>query len=869
MEILTDASGVKIVGQRLTGIVYKCVETTQGIALSDIFMPFMSTSEVSGLSDAQKSALLQLDTDGIHAIGVAQHMEISYVMLVWNAGYLFRKHAKLPAHSLFTIPLSNSQQYDQIIPQVADLKLPLDLEKFDESTLDHLSFAFLHSQALDLSMDAAKALAERNPVSDKAWLRLGDASFQLSQFKLAMLAYSRILAIGTTNTKLTKYITQRILLCATKTEWGTSFTEKEINQIPPSLSRDLLTSWGRNVCDIFSQSVDIVPVPIYRECRLLSLLDITSPLELPLGFRWLAPFNVAISSSPTCEAQIDALVSLGIRQIVSFSEVKSVWTKAKGIKVTVIPVGSLHLPTLQLIDNTFEILSGTINRPCLVHCSDGATITGVIAACYLAAYRLDAPTSENTLPLMQGEEAVSLLNSFCPGSVTTEEQRTLIAKWISLAWKRQSILKPQIEEPLPCGLEIIGEVPRDADLLVCVGLQGSGKSWFARALRARNATGWKRVSQDETGSRSVCETDIGRDPLGKRVILDRCNPTSKDRIYWRHLAGWAQRPILVWFDYPKDLCESRAQRRLDHPTLIPGPRVSTAISSMSSQLGRPPSDPSSEGFMGIAIIRSFTACNELVSLLSPSINLYKFPRTPHLINLGAATEDDLHQTNLTDSSNPSIIESGSCVVITEKIDGANLAFSLGADGRILVQNRAHWVNSKTHVQFKHLDLWVDEHREGIYSVLALDETFPQRYVLFGEWMVCVHSIHYSRLPDRFLAFDLYDRTTGIFASRDVLEDKLHGTGIELVPVIEKRVAIDGQTPSVSMPNHEELTSMVQQPSRFYDGRVEGVYVKVERAERVIGRGKVVRGDFIAGNEHWTKGILTFNGIVKDAEENIP
>ncbi|KAG8834658.1 hypothetical protein FRC18_001702 [Serendipita sp. 400] len=388
MEILIDASGVKIVGQRLTGIVYKCVETTQGIALSDIFMPFMSTSEVSGLSDAQKSALLQLDTDGIHAIGVAQHMEISYVMLVWNAGYLFRKHAKLPAHSLFTIPLSNLQQYDQIIPQVADLKLPLDLEKFDESTLDHLSFAFLHSQALDLSMDAAKALAERNPVSDKAWLRLGDASFQLSQF------------------------------------------------------------------------------------------------------------------------------------------------------------------------------------------NDGATITGVIAACYLAAYRLDAPTSEDTLPLMQGEEAVSLLNSFRPGSVTTEEQRTLIAKWISLAWKRQSILKPQIEEPLPCGLEITGEVPRDADLLVCVGLQG----------RLRKIL--------------VCEG----------ITSTECN--------------WVEE---VWFDYPKDLCESRAQRRLDHPTLIPGPRVSTAISSMSSQLGRPPSDPSSEGFMGIAIIRSFTACNELVSLLSPPINLYKFP----------------------------------------------------------------------------------------------------------------------------------------------------------------------------------------------------------------------------------------------------
>ncbi|KAG8834761.1 hypothetical protein FRC17_007267 [Serendipita sp. 399] len=862
MPISIDANGVNIVGQRLTRIIHEYANSVPGLLLTEVSMPFMSTAEVSQLSEAQRSALSQLDTEGIRAIGVARHIDILYIIVIWNAGYLFRKQVKLPASSLFSIRLSNLVQEEQLSPQISELLIPMEMERFDDDTLDHLSFAFLHSQILDMSLAAARVLTEKN-ASERAWLRLGDASFQLSQFKLAMLAYSRILVLGTANAKLVNYTTQRILRCAAKTEWGTIFLEEEIDQIPPSLSTELLRPWGKEIYDVLCQNDEIIPATIAQDYQLYTPKDPDISLPLPPGFRWLAPFNIAISSSPTCEAHVDASAFLGIEHFISFASVKSAWASLRNIKETIIPISSIRLPSLQLIDNIFDILSDNAKRPCLVHCADGVTFTGIIAACYLAAYRFHPPSSEITSPAMKSEEAISLLNSHRPGSVVSEEQKTLVAKWISVVWKRQSILRPQGEEPFPCALEVLGDVPKDADLLVCVGLQGSGKSWFARALRARNANAWKRVSQDETGSRSQCETDISRDPLGKRVILDRCNPTSDDRIYWRRLAHWAERPVLVWFDYPKELCESRAQRRLDHPTLVPGPRVSTAISSMASQLERPPADPTSEGFMGVAIIRSFSACNELVSLLSPPVNLYKFPRTPHLINLGAVTEDDVQVPESTDPSKPSFsIEPGSCVVITEKIDGANLAFSLNPDGRIVVQNRAHWVNSKTHVQFKHLDLWVDEHREGLYSILSVDETFPQRYVLFGEWVVCVHSIHYSRLPDRFLVFDLYDRTTGTFASRDVIENRLRGTGIGLVPVIERRVAVDGQNPSVNMPTHEELISMVQRPSLFYDGRVEGVYVKVERAGKVLERGKVVRGDFIAGNEHWTKGILTFNGIVE-------
>jgi atypical dual specificity phosphatase len=57
--------------------------------------------------------------------------------------------------------------------------------------------------------------------------------------------------------------------------------------------------------------------------------------------------------------------------------------------------------------------------------------------------------------------------------------------------------------------------------------------------------------------------------------------------------------------------------------------------------------------------------------------------------------------------------------------------------------------------------------------------------------------------------------------------------------------------------------MIQTTSRYYDGPIEGVYVKVEKDGIIVDRGKVVRGDFISGNEHWTRGNLRENGLAVD------
>ena len=181
-----------------------------------------------------------------------------------------------------------------------------------------------------------------------------------------------------------------------------------------------------------------------------------------------------------------------------------------------------------------------------------------------------------------------------------------------------------------------------------------------------------------------------------------------------------------------------------------------------------------------------------------------------------------------------------------------MGFSLSYDrSRIVVQNRSHYVSSSTHEQFKKLGFWVEQHEDELRRVLDRDQHFPERYILYGEWMYATHSIPYAALPDYFVAFDIFDRTTQSWANTKSLRGLLEDTTISMVPIIY----------GGKMPTEPELLNMIQRQSSFYDGRVEGVYVKVEVDGRVKSRGKVVRSDFIAGNEHWTRGGLRMNELV--------
>lgn len=127
-----------------------------------------------------------------------------------------------------------------------------------------------------------------------------------------------------------------------------------------------------------------------------------------------------------------------------------------------------------------------------------------------------------------------------------------------------------------------------------------------------------------------------------------------------------------------------------------------------------------------------------------------------------------------------------------------------------------------------------------------------------------HSIHYTNLPDYFVLYDIYDRITNTFLSRDRVEKLLADGTIHIVPIIFK-----GKT------TLENLAKLVDTKSKFYDGPVEGIYVRAYENNIVKYRGKIVRHDFLCGStttkttkdgtettilDHWTKREYVVNKL---------
>jgi atypical dual specificity phosphatase len=445
------------------------------------------------------------------------------------------------------------------------------------------------------------------------------------------------------------------------------------------------------------------------------------------------------------------------------------------------------------------------------------------------------------------------------GSIETEQQERFVASYVSLAWKRHGRGEPlignggEVDEPTSVEMEVMGssEVP---DFVVLVGLQGSGKSGFARMCRLRNPnvevlSPDEIVAEERVGTASAkraCEAAVGQWRGGgsrKVLVLDRCNPTPGERREWTKMFNYSANITAVWFDYDAELCQSRAEHRGLHPTMPPH-RVKSAISSTAKLLQPPTLD---EGFTGVVRVRCIANAVELANRWFGEVPMRKFVRTRHLLDLGSATRDDLVL-----DSNDLEGRFQKMVVVEEKVDGANIGFSLDATGKILVQNRSHYISSSDQAQFSKIDWWLERYGPKLYRVLARDEVLKERYVLFGEWMAATHSIAYTRLPAFFLAFDLLDRLTGSFVGRDTLVGLLKNSGISIVPEIYRGI-LEGR---------EMLLGFLERESLFAPGtRVEGVVVRWQNGER----GKVVRENFVAGSEHWSKNEYRKNRLAAEEE----
>jgi hypothetical protein len=219
----------------------------------------------------------------------------------------------------------------------------------------------------------------------------------------------------------------------------------------------------------------------------------------------------------------------------------------------------------------------------------------------------------------------------------------------------------------------------------------------------------------------------------------------------------------------------------------------------------------------------------------------KFPRTPHLLwPLARAPKDD----RVLSASQCEAFLDGD-VTVEEKVDGANIGFSLDDRGAVRVQNRGSWIQRGAHPQFGPLWTWIADRTSQLRELLGPD------LLLFGEWCFAVHSVRYDRLPDWFLAFDVFDCISRRFWSSARRDSLLTGSRICQVP----RVSV-GKTSAAELQHVlDSETSSLTSHAR------EGLYLRREGALWLEVRAKLVRPEFLlAMGEHWSAGRMNRNKL---------
>ena len=219
----------------------------------------------------------------------------------------------------------------------------------------------------------------------------------------------------------------------------------------------------------------------------------------------------------------------------------------------------------------------------------------------------------------------------------------------------------------------------------------------------------------------------------------------------------------------------------------------------------------------------------------------KFPRTPHLFWLSreAPRGDKLLSADKADElmRRPASVE--------EKLDGACLGISVGEDGILRAQNRGSYLAQGGHPQFRRLWPWLSAHQ------VALEEALGQGLLLFGEWCFARHTAAYDALPDWFLAFDVYDRQTGRFWSRERRDELARKAGIATVPLLA--------TGSFDRAGIEPLLGK----SMFGSEPMEGAYLRWDDGDWLVARAKVVRRGWVQPDEeHWARRAISPNQLVQ-------
>ena len=124
-------------------------------------------------------------------------------------------------------------------------------------------------------------------------------------------------------------------------------------------------------------------------------------------------------------------------------------------------------------------------------------------------------------------------------------------------------------------------------------------------------------------------------------------------------------------------------------------------------------------------------------------------------------------------------------------------------------------------------------------------------IAFGEWCAARHSLDYDHLPDWWLAFDVYDRSTKAFFSAAQRDSWVSAAGVVGVARLYRgRITLGGL--------QRLLTDAL---SRYRAGPLEGLVIRQDRGEIAGPRAKLVRPEFVqAIDGHWSGRRIDWNRV---------
>lgn len=455
--------------------------------------------------------------------------------------------------------------------------------------------------------------------------------------------------------------------------------------------------------------------------------------KMPRNFSWVIENKIGGISKLESNKDILVLQTLGIGKIYYFLE-KRYFDHLDSQDINIKYIHCINTMPPKLDDMLETLQNEEFKDPILFGCLGGFGRTGTALASYLCYYGIDGNQ-------MNSQEAIRYLRNIRPKSIESNVQEDFVKQFSNHLYKLA-----------PDSINLKTKIKTHIKFIMLVGLPGSGKSTFTELFMSNNMN-VKVINQDIMG-RKISEQSLLKFIKESDItILDRVNSTKEDRKTWIENTLLSPKQCLcIYLSTPKFVCIDRAKNRENHPTIKKG-GGDRIINDIDSNFEIPTKE---EGFSEIIElqdeedVRNYlkTWNCKVIELEDNDTNyIHKFPRTKHIVNIGGASVDD----RILDKSEYELFMNDSNVFIAEKVDGAQLGISIDENYKILVQNRSHYVNSKSHSQFEKLDKWIMDHKDSLYEILDQDT------ILFGEWLYAKHSIFYENLPDYFLAFDLYNK----------------------------------------------------------------------------------------------------------------